>query len=326
MLAGCVMFMVFMVSPFAMLNPSIIEREIDRDMLENAYPSPDAALFSDQNPDFAIQPYFIENQGQISNDEILYYFTSNILKVGFSTSGIRFDFLQCNDDGNSVWVPILFGLNNSNSLSPQGVQENGFQLSYHSATQNVTHIRTYSEILFPEVYSHIDLKYYFTENGLKYDFIVHPGGDPTEIEILVGPDVTIEVSPEKVIWIKQDLLTQYLLGDSDLFVYQPDTPSPIDAAFCTKSAGVSYGFEVSDYDPTRLLIIDPLVLDLSRLIGSSNQDGVYNLAVDSYGNIVIVGNAQGSNFPVFGSYDNTYNGGTYGDVFVTKLSANGTIL
>ncbi len=64
-------------------------------------------------------------------------------------------------------------------------------------------------------------------------------------------------------------------------------------------------------------------------IGGSNADSGADIGIDTEGNAYVTGNTQSSEsqfFPATGGPDLTYNGGTYGDAFVTKVNTAGTAL
>jgi len=60
-------------------------------------------------------------------------------------------------------------------------------------------------------------------------------------------------------------------------------------------------------------------------IGGNGSEGAFGIAVDSFGNAYVVGEAYGGTFPVTVGPDLTYNGG-YCDGFVAKVNASGTAL
>jgi len=49
----------------------------------------------------------------------------------------------------------------------------------------------YKEAIVKDVYKGIDIRYYFDKGSLRYDYIVHPGADPSKIVFnLEGSDKT----------------------------------------------------------------------------------------------------------------------------------------
>jgi len=91
-------------------------------------------------------------------------------------------------------------------------------------------------------------------------------------------------------------------------------------------------FEVTNYDKTRPLVIDP-VLAYSTYLGGSSDDFGLGVALDASGSAYLTGNTQSSDFPVTpGAFQTTYAGGTQGpcvpcgDAFVSKLNATGSAL
>jgi beta-propeller repeat-containing protein len=86
-------------------------------------------------------------------------------------------------------------------------------------------------------------------------------------------------------------------------------------------------FAVGPYDPTRPLVIDPVVLGYSTYLGGGSADyALGGMVVDSAGYAYVGGATKSTNFPSTpGAFDTDYNGGTW-DAFVTKLNAAGSAL
>jgi hypothetical protein len=106
---------------------------------------------------------------------------------------------------------------------------------------------------------------------------------------------------------------------AELRVYQGDRE--IGGRFVERPGG--WGIEVGSYDPTQLLVIDPLVY--STYIGGSGYDRGNAIAVDGSGNAYVTGATNSPDYDVTPGAFQTTNGGGY-DVFVTKLNATGTAL
>ncbi len=81
----------------------------------------------------------------------------------------------------------------------------------------------------------------------------------------------------------------------------------------------TYGFKVGDYDRSLPLLIDPLVS--ATYFGSTDQDYLYDIAMDSSGSFYVTGWTKSLYFPTTeGAY--TIDKLDYLDVFVSKLSAD----
>ena len=84
------------------------------------------------------------------------------------------------------------------------------------------------------------------------------------------------------------------------------------------------GFHVGNYDQSKPLIIDPMLL-YSTYLGGSGDDFGFSIAVDPAGNTYVTGRTNSANFPTTtGALDTTSNGAD--DAFVTKLDPTGASL
>lgn len=82
------------------------------------------------------------------------------------------------------------------------------------------------------------------------------------------------------------------------------------------------GFAVSGHDPTRPLVIDP-VLSYSTYLGGSIFDEFFAVAADAAGNTYAVGYTTGTLFPTRSPAQGVYGGGA-SDAIICKLNATGT--
>ncbi len=210
----------------------------------------------------------------------------------------------------------------------------------------------YARVLFEDVYAGVDLVYYGNEGQLEYDFVVAPGTDPAAIRLAIqtgdskseNRNSRIAVSPEG------DLVIRTAGGEIRFHkpvVYQESCQSSAvrsqlktkkDAANLRSqiqnrkfldgryvlAANNEVRFEVSAYDRTRPLVIDP-VLAYSTYLGGSVDDTGYGIAVDAEGNVYLAGSTSSMDFPsTEGSFQAAGRGSS--DAFVAKISADGTSL
>jgi hypothetical protein len=85
----------------------------------------------------------------------------------------------------------------------------------------------------------------------------------------------------------------------------------------------SIGFSISEYDRTHPLIIDP-VMSYSTFLGGAYPDSAADLALDSSGNMIVVGVTQALNFPTVNPIQSALQGPW--DGFVSKLNSTGSAL
>ena len=184
-----------------------------------------------------------------------------------------------------------------------------------------TDVPNYARVRYAEVYPGIDLVYYGSQRRLEYDFIVAPGSDPGIIEIGFGGIQDFEISRTG------ELLLHTPVGDmrqSKPVAYQELNGVREEVAVNYIPLGTGrIGFQLGDYDPSRQLVIDP-VLVYSTYLGGSGFDQGYAIAVDSLGNAYVTGQTAAIDFPTTaGAFQTNYGGG---DAFVAKLNPSGSAL
>jgi hypothetical protein len=186
-----------------------------------------------------------------------------------------------------------------------------------------THIGTYGRVAYRDTYPGIDLVYYGNQQQLEYDFIVSPGSDPSRIALRFAGSEGMEVNAQG------DLVLHTAIGDvvqHKPLAYQTCAGGRQEVASRYELDGAEVRFVVGTYDPTRPLVLDPLVLGYSTFLGGSKGDGGYGIAVDGGGNAYLTGFTTSTDFPTTpGAFDTTYHGGT-GEAFVSKLTADGSAL
>jgi hypothetical protein len=165
------------------------------------------------------------------------------------------------------------------------------------------------------VYNGIDLRYYFDNGYLRYDFVVHPGADPSQIKF--------ELDGEFKEYLKNNTLCYTTrFGEvqmQDLYVYQQGDKKQVQSKFVQEN-GV-WQFQLNNYDKNQPLIIDPLIY--STYIGGDSDDYAYAIAIDGSGNAYITGRTVSTNYDITpGAFQTTHAGND--DVFVTKLNSTGT--
>jgi len=187
-----------------------------------------------------------------------------------------------------------------------------------------TNVPTYSAVRCSSVYPGIDAVYYGRGTELEYDFVAAPGANPSAIRLQfehagmprleANGDLSIDcggavirhcrpVAYQEAAGERQVITASYELHQSSL------------------DDGVQIGFRVGEYDQSRPLVIDP-VLIYSTYFGGAGVElsrGA-GIALDPGGNAYITGDTDSPNLPGSGSSRS----GGFRDTFVTKLNAAGT--
>lgn len=183
-------------------------------------------------------------------------------------------------------------------------------------------VRSYRLVNYSNLYNHIDMEVYAAFQNLKYDFIVHPGGNPGHIEIdYQGVDGLILEQGSLVIQ----------LSNGSVKELKPISYQVIDGArveikteFAVEGNIVKFQFP-EGYDQSKKLIIDPTWV-FSTLTGSSADNWGYTATYDEQGNLYAGSIVFGIGYPtVVGSYQTTFGGGTF-DIGISKFSDDGTAL
>ncbi len=293
-------------------QPAIIPIDIPGELQNQGITKPD------QIPNVG----FIENVGQVVDDNCQYYLNVGDCYVYFGTSEVRFYHAEEEDISISAYsIKFLGGA----MVQPIGLDANSHSVNYITGMGSWSEVPSYKIIQYPSLYAGIDLNYFLTDKGLKYEFLVHAGANPTQIAITPEGVGALTVLPTQI-------TSEGSFVDRDLLVYQEDD-TIVKASFVAITSGSGYGFYLDYYDVTQDLVIDPLVLDFSTYLGgsfdewlpaNSNSYSAENgLFVDSAGYIYMTGLTLSNDFPVLNNLSG-YVGNL--DIFVTKLNPDGSSL
>ena len=221
----------------------------------------------------------------------------------------------------------LLGANATPTIAP--LEEQRGKTSYFIGKDPAkwrTNVPTYARVRYAQVYPGIDLLYYGNQRQLEFDFVVAPGGDPGRIQL--GLDTGAKKCPR--IDGSGDLVLATGSGDVRLhkpIVYQPAEANvarrPVEGAFVLLAEN-RVGFEIGAYDPSRTLVIDP-VLGYASFLGGSSYDAILNATADAAGNAVLVG--YSSSLDDFPQVNALFEWAGYSaDAFVTKIDSGGQVV
>jgi len=184
-----------------------------------------------------------------------------------------------------------------------------------------TNVPNFASVVYHDIYPGIDLRYYGDGRSMKYEFIVHPGAKISNIAIRYDGIDNLGVTPGG------DLEMRTRFGpvfEKMPYIYQDidGARRVIDGRYEMKSER-DFGFGVDGaYNPNLMLLIDPELI-YSTYMGGDNNDGSYDITVDSIGHVFLTGATASPDFPTQNPFQIDQQSW---DVFVTKLSPTGDYL
>jgi gliding motility-associated-like protein len=188
----------------------------------------------------------------------------------------------------------------------------------------------YGKITQQNIYNGIDAKIYSKGNSLKYDFVVNPGGDISQIKLSFD-GVTPVLRPDGSLYIKTSV--------NEITELAPYTYQMIDGK--EKAVKCNYKLEKGvltfecpeGYDKTQTLIIDPVLVfaTYSGGTGAGNGYYAYSTTYDDDGNMYASSGAYQFGWPTtVGAYQAVFNGvqnsGLSREVGINKYNATGSTL
>ncbi len=184
-----------------------------------------------------------------------------------------------------------------------------------------TNVSQYKKVFCENVYAGIDMVYYGNQRQLEYDFVVAPGADPSAIRMSFAGSSKIEVNATGDLAIH--------IGDGEITQHKPVIYQQIDGArkevsgryeivSAAKSAQgeTVVGFNISNYDHSAKLIIDPVLVYATyygdrpnTTLGKSDHSGDdigLAVAIDAAGSAYVVGKTNTYEFPLLGNIENFF--------------------
>lgn len=186
--------------------------------------------------------------------------------------------------------------------------------------------KIFQSVTYKNVYPNIDMHYYSDGEKLKYDFIIHPGGDINKIVIeYLGLD-SISIK-------NKELVLKTSVGEVRelypyTYQYTKNGRQTIDCKYVVNNNRVS--FSLKKYDKNSTLVIDPTLI-FSSFTGSTSDNWGYTATPGPDGSFYSGGITFGTGYKVSpGAYQILFGGGidedTNGpyDISIMKLSPNGS--
>ncbi len=280
---------------------------------------------------------FIENKGQWERNV---FFRAEIPggQMYIHDEGFLYDFAHMEDVNkwhdhaqSDINAPVrhhAYKVKFRNAVYSGVVRKSDQRLYYHNyfigsdPARWAGRVHLYGGIEFSGIYKNIDLKIYGSgAHSVKYDFIVHPGADPQQIELSfegVTPVLTKDgklgiTTSVNEIWENAPYTYQLIKGKR----------VPVVSHYVLEGSTVRFAFP-DGYDTTQALIIDPDLIFASYSGSGGSGAHAHSTAYDTSGNVYTAARAS-AGWPVtIGAYQTAYPGSHC--IGISKISKDGTTL
>jgi hypothetical protein len=260
---------------------------------------------------------FVENKGQWSPTHRTVFFENTDRNVAcrITSEGLEYEWVQIKFD--RVFVERVV-------LQPIGGKVNSFERNgeispvYYYQAKGEFATESFETIIVKDVYPNIDWKIYPTAEGIKYDWILHPGAKVSDIQMK---------------WDGVKKLKPTAQGGIQVETRSGSIEEAAPISFCNGAElpssfvvhGKKVGFEVSNWNGESDLTIDPEVI-WSSYYGGEAFDEINGIGSDIHNNVFITGSTTStsgiSGISSTGVMHQANINGTR-DAFVAKFNANG---
>ena len=190
--------------------------------------------------------FMTENRGQIQDKSVLYYGISSGDTVYFLKNSIRIAL-----GANQAPEMKFINAQSSPKIISENVRTSYTNYYFPHCPNGILHVPTFGKIRYENLYPNIDMDIALTPNGMKYSFIVHPGGNVNNIQIQWKGINAIHTNEKGAL---QYVLSNGFLSEKAPIAYA-EKGETFPCKFMIKNNTVS--FETSSYFSGTDLVIDP---------------------------------------------------------------------
>ena len=278
----------------------------------------------------SIAPSFVENRGQVANADVRFYAQGSPLSVGLTSRGIVYMLAGAAPAGPAdeegplepTMASFMMAFEGCNAVEPWGGHDLGRNTSFfigNDPDRWVRGARSFEEVVYGGLYDGIDLRFYFRDGMLKYEYVLGIGSRPEQIAWRYDGLDSVEVDASS-----GDLLLRTPLGtirDARPVVMGTgagDGRLPIGFAGL---GGGRWALQTAELPRDRPLVIDPGI-EFSTTIGGDVHNSRGNaVAVDAEGNVYVAGLTLEATFPATSGAYNTTPPSATGERFVVGFLA-----
>lgn len=269
---------------------------------------------------------FTENNGQVvdqfyhSRNDIRFRLANGGMNVFIGNGQLHYQWNRELTGGNTdiYRLDVVLEGANAHAAAITEQPQPGYDRYYLPQCPNGAIAYSYKKITYKNIYPNIDWVLYTTGDHLKYDFIVHEGGNPSDIKLTYNGTTSLLLDKGAV-----TATTPFgSITEDAPYSYNAETKAPVSTSFVQDHNTI--GFSVAAHDGT--LVIDPgITLSWATNYGGTSTDDAAGAAADNAGNVIVTGSSYSTaNMATTGAYQTTIAGGR--DAFLVKLSDAGTRL
>jgi hypothetical protein len=293
---------------------------------------------------------FLENKGQMADvngktdHNLLLKVSGNGMDVYITTKGISYVFTEVkeHEKKNKLSLDSEFNVMNDSitmkycradmdlvgaTISKENILKEGksddFENYYLSqCPKGALNVHSYQKITIKNIYPDIDWELFTNSNtGIKYNFVVHPGADASQIKLKYKWTDQPELQKDGSIIINTPL--GQITEGPPLSYTDENEPNKIETNYIIKNNEIS--FDLSYYNKTSTLIIDPVLVWATHYGGLAYATGPRSINSDGT-NVYVTGQTYTTNFPVFNPGGGAYFQGTilgWYDAFILQFNTSG---
>ena len=284
--------------------------------------------------------FFQENKGQIcdqnfkSRPDVLFSGTANGLVYHLTQRGISYQLSKIDKwkevagknleskikvpDATTIYrVDINWiGINQHSKIVTGQELPSRDNYYFPQCPNGALNVKSYSDLVYSNIYNGIDLKWYSKNGELEYDFMVEPKVDVSKIKFEIKGAVKLNINENGELEIKTPLGT---IIEKAPIAYQNEKEVKAEWQF----EGNTLSFKIGDYNKNEILIIDPAIRSWATYYGSSGLEITNTCLSDVSGNIYIGGSSATSTvIATVGAQQTTFGGGS-SDGFIAKFNSAG---
>ena len=256
------------------------------------------------NEDILGTRVFIENKGQYQNpidknQTVLFVYDHRDEKIYFTQNGLIYEMhnqsnmteeeKEAIEHGQPTEAkePQMFFTSMTwlNSNASKQVSASNKQSHYFTFGGPEYNSSTYKKITYQNVYPHIDIEYNIPKDhtsGIKYNVILHPGANYSDIKILYAGDVKkikLQQNGDVVIKTNVENITEHAPLSFD------ENSKAVESSFKLENNVLSFNL------PENLIINQDIVIDpwVTAIATLSNNNYAYDVDYDFSGNVFIYG-------------------------------------